>query len=131
MRITKGKYMGKIPFLQTFNIALGAGGAGALIFQTGLSEVHQIKRFWFISTGIFSLVGLRDSMGQQYTNASGANPIPSLILAVPGVSDAGVSNLLSELEFGPNVTLTFDIIDTSGAPNAVVLVCEGTKTLTS
>lgn len=117
-----------IPYELFLSAALTAGGTGTLTYQVPQGQTLELDEFVFSSTGTFSLVGLRNAGGINFTNATPSNGIPSTMLA----SAANQFNIIKD--FKPNLiiqggdTLYVDLIDTSAAPNTVRLLINCKKT---
>ncbi len=115
------------PFLYAGTVTLVASSTGSIRFEVGSGEKGRFRRFQFKATAAFSIVGLRDSSGQAYSNASSSTPITSTILKT-GVTDTEQVQFLSPpLELEGPLALIVDLLDTSGAGNTVRCVIEGEK----
>ena len=117
-----------IPYELLLSAVLTAGGTATLTYQVPQGQQLEIDEFVFVSTGIFSLVGIRSAGGINFTNATPSNGIPSTMLA------NGVNQFNVIKDFKPNLivaggdTINFDLIDTSAAPNTIRLLLNCKKT---
>lgn len=115
------------PFWHSDTVVLTSGGSGTIRFDIGAGEKGVFKRAQFKATGGFSITGMRDSSGLQFSNASPAEPIPSTMLKT-GVTDIEQTQYFDPpLEIIGPAALLIDILDTSGAGNTVRNVIEGSK----
>lgn len=115
------------PFWHTDTLVLTANATSSLRFDVGAGEKATFKRTMFKSTGAFSIVGIRDSSGLQFSNASANDPIPSTMLKT-GVTDVEQGQyFMPDLEILGPAALLLDILDTSGAGNTVRCLIEGSK----
>lgn len=120
-----------IPYELYLTSVLIAGGTGTMSYQVPPGQTLELDEFVWTSTGIFSLTGLRNGNGLQYTNATPSNAIPSTMLN----NAANNFNLIRD--FKPNLvinggdTLYIDVIDTSAAPNTVRVLINSNKIIQS
>lgn len=115
------------PFWHTDTVVLSANGNGSFRFDIGAGEKGTFKRMMFKSTGAFSIVGLRDSSGLQFSNVNTNDPIPSTMLKT-GVTDIEQAQYFDPiLEIVGPAALLIDILDTSAAGNTCRCVIEGSK----
>jgi len=117
-----------IPYELFLQSVLTAGGTGTMTYQVPQGQTLELDEFVFNSTGAFSVTGIRNAGGINFTNATPSNAIPSTMLG----NSANNFNVIRD--FKPNLviaggdTLYVDVIDTSAAPNTVRLVVNSKKT---
>lgn len=116
-----------IPYEVFLSQVLTSGGTGTLTYAVPPGQTLAIDEFTFISTGAFSVVGIRNGGGQQFTNATPSNGIPSTMLA-NGLNQFNViKDFKPDLVIQGGDTFYIDIIDTSAAPNTVRFLGNGNK----
>jgi hypothetical protein len=116
-----------LPYELFLSSVLTAGGTGTMSYQVPPGQKLIIDEFVFISTGAFNVVGMRNGGGQQFTNATPSNGIPSTMLA-NGLNQFNViKDFKPNLEIQGGDTFYIDIIDTSAAPNTVRFLGNGSK----
>lgn len=118
-----------IPYLLVARIPLLASGQGSFIYPVPQGQKLNIDEMVFVSTGIFSLIGISNANGLQFTNATGAIGIPSTLLS------NGANNFNSIKDFKPDLiinggdVLTITVLDTSVAVNTVTILINSSKEL--
>jgi len=116
------------PFLYVDKVTLAANGTGTASFQVDAGHEAKIKRMWFVSTGSFDIIEIRDSAGNSYSTASTDKPIPSSALNKPQTAGGGVGEFDPPLYIAPMTVLYIDLKDTSGSSNTVQVILEGERT---
>lgn len=118
-----------IPYLLVAKITLLANGQGTFNYPVPQGQVLHLDEWVYTSTGAWSLIGLSNANGLQFTNATGAIGIPSTLFA------NGANNNNSIRDFKPDITinggdqLNITILDTSGAGNIVTFYINCSKEL--
>jgi hypothetical protein len=114
-------------FLFTDTVALAASGTGTAKLSVSAGETAKIHALGFVSTGAFSLVGLKDGTGRAFSDANADNPIPSTALHNFNSAINGPPDFPEPIELLGPLDLNIELLDTSAAGNTVRFVGIGTK----
>lgn len=116
--------MGKIPFALATGtgVAVGANGTASYAWNVGSGELFEGFKLSITATSNLFRIRFRDSNGNYYGNdyIDGAT-----IARVQGV----YISLPFRVQLTPNMTLTAELQDYSGAPNTVQITIIGYKEL--
>lgn len=111
--------MANIPYLWIGSTVLSASSQGSISFPVNAAESMMINKFVFVATGAFSVIGIRDSDGNPYSNCSLDKPILSTMLQNSANGNLSMRDLLENILIKANKTLYIDLLDTSAAQNTV------------
>lgn len=119
--------MSEYPFHQLQTITLAGNGTGTILTTVSQNESFEIEEIMVVSTGAFSITGIRDTSNIQYSNAASGLTIPSTLMV-----DAA-TDFSNTLKFNPGLLiekgrqLAIDLVDTSGSSNTVKFIMRGKK----
>jgi len=111
-----------IPYQLLAKFVLAASGQGTFAFPVPQGQTLNVDEMVFTSTGAWQLVGLSNSNGLQYTNATPAAGIPSVNLSNGANNNNNIRDFKPDLVIKGGEQLLVTILDTSVAPNTVNLV---------
>lgn len=106
---------------------LGIGGTASPSYTVPSNERLIIRECRILSTGTFNITAIRDSGSRFYSNVSVAVPLPSTYFQHVDSPNIGNTDITPPIEVEGGATITFDIIDTSGAANTVKIMLECTR----
>lgn len=110
------------PFFLALNVVLTANQTSDITFLVPAQQRLRIKKWYWTSTGAFSLLDVRTATNIRYINANASQPLLSTHLPAP--TSSNLSNQLPdtlELVIEPNQSVAFTVLDTSGAGNTIRL----------
>lgn len=107
------------PFLMVANCVPTASAQSTASFPIGNGQVITIKDLWYVSTGIFNIVGIRTASGLNLSNVSTGNPISNTLLQNAASPNRASYGFLEGLLLKGSDTLFIDVVDTSVATNTI------------
>lgn len=113
------------PFFLQLTKVLTANASGTPSFLAPPDETYTFNQIRLISTGAFDITDIKDSAGKHYTNASVSEPIKSTHFQSGASPNIGFQELAADLVLKGNLALYFDLKDTSGAGNTIIIVLNG------
>jgi len=119
----------QIPYQLVGKITLLASGQGSFSYAVPQGQKLSIDEMVFTSTGAWSLIGLSNANGLQFTNATGAIGIPSTLYANGANNNNAVKDFKPDIVINGGDTLTITILDTSAAGNVVTILLNCSKEL--
>jgi len=114
--------MATFPFWDVLTQVLAGGGAATLQVNVPDGETRDIDAIRIISTGAFSIVGIRDSRGRTYSDAASGNPALDTFFANATDQFNGYLKFPIPIHLEGNISWMIDVLDTSGAANTVRVV---------
>lgn len=111
-----------IPYWLLGKVSLLASGQGSFIYPIPQGQTLNIKDMVFQATGAFSLIGIYDSNGMNYTDATAALGIPSVALANGANNNNSIRLFMPDLVVKGGTQISFVLLDTSAGANTVNLV---------
>ena len=117
----------EVPYLLTDTVAVSASGRAIARAGVSVSEEFEGHRFWFTSTGAFSIESIRTSDGRLLTNATSDDPIPSTARFAPQTAGEGIGTFMRPLLLRAGEQIEFHLLDTSAGANTVRFYIEGIK----
>lgn len=118
-----------IPYQLLAQISLTASGQGTFTYPVPQGQKLNIDEMVFTSTGIFNLVGLSNSNGLQYTNATPAQGIPSANFANGANNFNAIKDFRPDLVINGGEQLIITVLDTSVAINVIKLLLNCSRDL--
>ena len=115
------------PHILSVSKVITGSGRGVLSAGVSVSEEFEGARIWFLSTGAFSIEGIRTSDGIQLASADADNPILSTALFKPQSAGEGVGTFIAPLKLAAGRKLEVSVLDTSTSSNTVRMWIEGVK----
>lgn len=109
-------------YFPTMNGTISASGTLTLSYQVNANENVDISGIRIVSAGTLSVIGIRDSSGQQYTNAGSGNKLPSTFFQSPATSFLGIPPFPIPINLPGASSIYFDLLDTSSAGNALTIL---------
>lgn len=111
-----------IPFFLELNTgAIVGSGRVTVAYNVPTNQELTINGLVWTSTGAWGFSSMRNANGQQYTNASQATPFQGVAFQQGGVATFGMREFPVPLVVRGSDTVYFEVQDTSGAANAVLL----------
>ena len=102
-----------------------ANSTATLSHQVAGNQQYDISQVLLRSTGAFDVLGIRDSLGNQYTNAGSGNGISEVFFDDVANANNTLKSLPLPIVVGNAVTFFIDVIDTSGSENTVEMLLVG------
>lgn len=112
-------------FILTLKTSLSGSGTGTATYQVPVGQRLTLRKLVVSATGAFNITDIRKGSGQDLTNASVNEPIPSAVLANGGDGYNGLKELDPPIVVESGESIKFDLLDTSTAANTVYLVFVG------
>src|SRR6185369_2287756 len=121
--------MTEIPYLLLAKVTLASNGQGTFTYPVPQGQTLTLREMYFSSTGAFSVIGLYDANGINYSNVSSSAGIPSTVLASGANNNNALKDLIPDLVVVGGNQINLLLLDTSGSGNTVNFVFNGSKTL--
>lgn len=121
--------MSIIPYSVSLSVTAALNSLIEASYQIPSNQEFSIDDVIITSTGIFNLVGLRNSDGLNFANISENSPMPSTHLKNGANSNDSINPFQFPLVLKEGRTLYITFKDTSGVENDIYLTLVGKRTI--
>lgn len=117
--------MARIPFIVPLNFALTSGLTLSAQFQNSANQNFEIHSIMQESDGIFDIVDWSNNGSLNFSNATPADPMSGNVFPDVEAENSSPRMLPEPYTMVGNEIMSFTIVDTSVATNAVTIFLQG------